>query len=202
MCWLSLPHLVSNGLNFLCTELYNNSTPTFFLCVSQIALIQPIHGQGYTLLLDRMHLLFTQLHFLFWLHGRVVGQYTTAITRTDIRQSPDTIFITCSTLISALFLEGLPTRYIYYSLYVDIRPACWRPSHELSLLLARRWYPSCLLKVFPHTIFITCSMYIFVLLVDSLPTLVSSSPARRWYPSCLLKVSRSWKNILPSHDSI
>ena len=28
-CWLSLPHLVSNWLNFLCTELYNSSTFTF-----------------------------------------------------------------------------------------------------------------------------------------------------------------------------
>ena len=45
-CWFSLPHLVSNWLNFLCTQLYNSSTPTFFLWVSQIALIQPIHGQG------------------------------------------------------------------------------------------------------------------------------------------------------------
>ena len=75
-CWLSLPQLVSNwsGLqtNWLpvLTELYNSSTPTF-LWASQIALIQPIHGQGYTLLfLDRMHL-------LFWQPGRVVGQYTT-----------------------------------------------------------------------------------------------------------------------------
>ena len=49
--------LFSNWLNFLCTELYNSSTSTFFLWASQIALIQPIHGQGYTLLfLDRMHL--------------------------------------------------------------------------------------------------------------------------------------------------
>ena len=77
-CWLSPPYLVSNWLNFLCTELYNSSTPTFFLWASQIALIQPIHGQGYTLLfLDRIHLLFTQVHFLFWQPGRVVGQYTT-----------------------------------------------------------------------------------------------------------------------------
>ena len=30
-CWLSLPHLVSNWLNFLCTDLYNSSAPTFFL---------------------------------------------------------------------------------------------------------------------------------------------------------------------------
>ena len=28
-CWLSLPHLVSNWLNFLCTKLYNSSTTTF-----------------------------------------------------------------------------------------------------------------------------------------------------------------------------
>ena len=60
-CWVlaSLPHLVTNWLNFLCTVLYNSSTSTF-LWASQIALIQLIHGQGYTLqFLDRMHLLFT-----------------------------------------------------------------------------------------------------------------------------------------------
>ncbi len=47
-------------LNFLCTELYNSSTSTFFLWASQIALIQPVHGQGYNILifLDRIHLLF------------------------------------------------------------------------------------------------------------------------------------------------
>ena len=75
---LSSTGLIPNWLNFLCTELYNRSTSTFFLWASQIALIQPIHGQGYTLLfLDRMHLLFTQVHFLFWDLGRVIGQYTT-----------------------------------------------------------------------------------------------------------------------------
>ena len=69
-----------NWLNFLCTELYNSSTPTFFLWASQIALIQSIHGQGYTLLfLDRMHLLFTQMHFLFWQLSHVIGQYTTKV---------------------------------------------------------------------------------------------------------------------------
>ena len=50
-----------------CTELYDSSTPTFFLWASQIALIQPNHGQGYTLLfLDRMHMLFILVNFLFW----------------------------------------------------------------------------------------------------------------------------------------
>ena len=74
-CWFSLPHLISNWLNFLCTELYNSSTSTF-LWASQIALIQPVHGQGNILIfLDRMHLLFTQVYFLFWQSGRVGGQY-------------------------------------------------------------------------------------------------------------------------------
>ena len=38
--------------------------------------IQPVHGQGYILIfLDRTHLLFTQVHFLFWQLGR--SQYVT-----------------------------------------------------------------------------------------------------------------------------
>ena len=55
-------HLISNSLNFLCTELYYSCGRHNF------ALIQPVHGQGYNILifLDRMHLLFTQVHFLFW----------------------------------------------------------------------------------------------------------------------------------------
>ena len=66
----SLPHLITNWLNFLCT----------FLWASQVALIQPVHGQGFILIfLDRMHLLFTQVHFLFWLPGWVRGQYTTYV---------------------------------------------------------------------------------------------------------------------------
>ena len=68
----SFQHLLSNWLNFLCTELY------IFLRASKIALIQPVHGQGYILIfLDRMHLLLTQVNFLFWQPGRVGGQYTT-----------------------------------------------------------------------------------------------------------------------------
>ena len=71
---LSPTDLISNWWNFLCTELYNSSTSTFFLWASQIALIQPVHGQGYILiLLDQMHMLFTQVHFLFWQLGQ--GQY-------------------------------------------------------------------------------------------------------------------------------
>ena len=77
-------HLISNSSDLqladlqLCTELYNSSTPTFFLWASQIALIQPVHAQGYILIfLDRMHLLFTPVHFLFWQPGRVGSQYTT-----------------------------------------------------------------------------------------------------------------------------
>ena len=71
------------------TELYNSSTPTF-LWASQIALIQPIHGQGYDILIDWMHLLFTKVHFLFWQSGWVVGQYTTNIYRYISKDSIDT----------------------------------------------------------------------------------------------------------------
>ena len=85
-CWFSRPHLISNSFDLqtnwlpVFTEVYNSSTSTFFLWVSQIVRIQPIHGQGYTLLfLDRMHLLFTYVHFLFWQPGQIVGQYTTLI---------------------------------------------------------------------------------------------------------------------------
>ena len=42
------------------------------------ALIQSVHGKGYILIfLDRMHLLFTLVHFLFWQPGQVRGPYTT-----------------------------------------------------------------------------------------------------------------------------
>ena len=76
--FLSPTRLIPNWLNFLCTELYNSSKSTFFLWMSQIAVIQPVHGQGYILIfLERMHQLFTQFHFLFRLPGRVGGQYST-----------------------------------------------------------------------------------------------------------------------------
>ena len=59
---------------------------TFFLWASQIALIQPVHGQGYILIfLDRMHLLFKEVHFLFWKPGRVGGQYTTTVLSFKLR---------------------------------------------------------------------------------------------------------------------
>ena len=67
-CWFSLPHLIPNWLNFLCTELYNNLTPTLLPASVTIShSIQHVHGQGYILIfLNWMHLLFTQVHFLFW----------------------------------------------------------------------------------------------------------------------------------------
>ena len=61
------------------------------------ALIQPVHGQGYiSIFLDRMHLLFTHVHFLFWQPSRVVGQYTTLLysvhvvkIRTPTKKNPE-----------------------------------------------------------------------------------------------------------------
>ena len=53
--------------------LYNNLTSTLIPASVTIALIQPVHGQGYNILifLDRMHLIFTQVHFLFWQLGYI-----------------------------------------------------------------------------------------------------------------------------------
>ena len=66
-CWFSLQHLISNRL-----ELPVYRVILLFYAHS----IQPVNSQGYPLdTFDRMHLLFTQVHFLFWLLGR--GQYAT-----------------------------------------------------------------------------------------------------------------------------
>ena len=64
---------------FLSPGLYNNLTSTLLpASVTTSHSIQPLDNQGYILIfLDRMHLLFTQVHFLFWKLGRVGGQYTT-----------------------------------------------------------------------------------------------------------------------------
>ena len=76
LCWMlvfsTAPYLQLP--DFLCSPgLYNCSTSTFFLWVSQIALIQPIHGQDYILIfLDWMSLLFTLVHFLFWQLGNML----------------------------------------------------------------------------------------------------------------------------------
>ena len=79
LCWVLVFSIASylQLTDFLSSPgLYNCSTSTFFLWASQIALIQPVHSQCYILIfLDRMHLLFTQVHFLFWQLGR--GQYVT-----------------------------------------------------------------------------------------------------------------------------
>ena len=67
-----------------------------FLWVSQIALIQPVHGQGYILIfLNRMHLLFTQVHFLFWHPNQVRGQYTTTL-QPDQKNTQHLYLLICS----------------------------------------------------------------------------------------------------------
>ena len=53
-------------LNFLSPGLYNNLTPAYFLRASHLFSIQPIDSQGIPWspdIFDRMHLLFTQVHF-------------------------------------------------------------------------------------------------------------------------------------------
>ena len=67
VCWFSIRHLFSNWLQLpmhrVILLLYAHS-------------IQPVDSQGYPLdNFDRMHLLFTQVHFFLWQLGR--GQYAT-----------------------------------------------------------------------------------------------------------------------------
>ena len=66
-------------LNFLSPGLYNNLTTTLLPASVTISYsVQPLDSQGHILIfLDQMHLLFTQVHFLFWQLGRVRGQYKT-----------------------------------------------------------------------------------------------------------------------------
>ena len=65
-------------LNFLSPGLYNNLTSTYFLRASQFALNStPWQSMSPPDIFDRMHLLFTQVHFVFWQLGQVRGQYAT-----------------------------------------------------------------------------------------------------------------------------
>ena len=88
-CWFSLTHLISNWSDPQLVWSPNDwiSYAQSYIIVYRppscgghnFALIQPVHCQSYIILifLDRMNLLFTQLHILFWQPGWVVGQYTT-----------------------------------------------------------------------------------------------------------------------------
>ena len=76
-CILSPMGLVSKLTDFL-------STPSYiivqrpFLWASRLHSFNPSTVKVIILIfLDRMHLLFTSVHFLFWQPGRVVSQYTT-----------------------------------------------------------------------------------------------------------------------------
>ena len=73
--------LSPTDLNFLSPGLYNNLTPTLPpVSVTISHSIPPHDNQSYILIfLDRMHLLFILVHFLFWQLDRVRGQYTTYI---------------------------------------------------------------------------------------------------------------------------
>ena len=68
-------------LNFLSPGLYNDLTSTLLLASVTIShSIQPLDSQGRPRspdIFNRMHLLFTQVHFFFWQLGRIGGQYAT-----------------------------------------------------------------------------------------------------------------------------
>ena len=63
-------------VDFLSPGLYNNLMSNYLLRVSQFALNSTCwQSRSPPDILDRMHMLFTQVHFFFWLLGR--GQYVT-----------------------------------------------------------------------------------------------------------------------------
>ena len=99
-CWFSLQHLLSNWLNFLSSGLYDNLTSTLLPASVTIShSIQPLDSQGYILIfLDRMHQLFTLVHFLFWQLGRVGGQYATIsmLKRFGFIKPSSGLYIYCS----------------------------------------------------------------------------------------------------------
>ena len=64
--------------NILSPGLYNNLTSTYFLWASHFTLNSTRRQSRVSPdIFDRMHLLFIQVHFLFWQPGRVRGQYVT-----------------------------------------------------------------------------------------------------------------------------
>ena len=71
-CWFPLPHLISNCLTSCLHPGYIIVQRPLSSCGHHKShSIQPVDGQGYILIfLDQMHLLFTQVHFLFWQLGR------------------------------------------------------------------------------------------------------------------------------------
>ena len=83
LCWvLAFPTAACLQLtDFLSSPgLYNDLTSTLLPASVTIALIQHDHGQDFILIfLERIHLLFTLMHFLFWQPGRVGGPYTTRV---------------------------------------------------------------------------------------------------------------------------
>ena len=65
-CWFSLQHLFSNCLTSCLHPGYIIVRRTPSCGRHKSHSIQPVHGQGYILIFpDRIHLLFTQVHFLF-----------------------------------------------------------------------------------------------------------------------------------------
>ena len=64
--WFSFQHLLSNWSELHVTGLYNNLAPTYFLRASQFALNSTRRqSRSPSDIFDRMHLLFTQVYFLF-----------------------------------------------------------------------------------------------------------------------------------------
>ena len=104
--------------------LYNDLTPTLLPASVTIALIQLVHGQGYYILifLDQTHLLFTPVHFLFWLLGWVGGQYATLLYRgvgEGATPFPGLLHFTLDPCLIRLSVKQGGLKYYFLSLWYD-----------------------------------------------------------------------------------
>ena len=123
--------------------LYNDLTPTLLPASVTIVLIQPVHGQGYNILvfLDRMHLLFTQVHFQFWQLGWVGGQYATITRKNSIWH-----FLLQSFYFEDYIIQILP--FIIYTLlkpYSEVlkwwsRYCLWYCCDFMNKIFSSSWY--------------------------------------------------------------
>ena len=112
---VSLGHYPSSSifsptdLNFLSPELYNDLTSTYLLRAPRFRIqFNPLDSQGRPWspgIFDRMHLLFTLVHFFFWQLGRVGGQYATIV----------------AFIFKSYFLSSKVHIYVYHSAFVYFR---------------------------------------------------------------------------------
>ena len=123
------------NLNFLLTGLYNNLTPTLLPASVTIShSIQPLDSQGHPWspdMFDRMHLLFTQMHFFFWQLGQ--GQYVTV--RWEVSSLTSAVLLdTASKIYSKHHITSVCRSYLAFSPGILLKSKWYTPTVVLTLI--------------------------------------------------------------------